>query len=59
MNSVYNGAEETDSQPMVWVGKGVTFDTGGISIKPSSVRHRAGEKFLCYLSTAGHETHAR
>jgi hypothetical protein len=25
-----------DSQPIVLVGKGVTFDTGGISIKPSS-----------------------
>jgi len=29
------GAENTDS-PIVLVGKGVTFDTGGISIKPSA-----------------------
>jgi len=29
----YNGGG--DSQPVVLVGKGVTFDTGGISIKPS------------------------
>lgn len=31
----YNGAPESDCQPIVLVGKGVTFDTGGISIKPS------------------------
>ena len=30
----YNGADE-DSRPVVMVGKGVTFDTGGISLKPS------------------------
>lgn len=29
----YNGAE-TESEPVVMVGKGVTFDTGGISLKP-------------------------
>jgi len=29
----YNGADE-DSRPFVLVGKGVTFDTGGISLKP-------------------------
>merc|ERR1719278_439548 len=29
----YNGAE-AESQPVVLVGKGVTFDTGGISLKP-------------------------
>ena len=29
----YKGAD-TDSQPVVMVGKGVTFDTGGISLKP-------------------------
>ena len=31
----YQGAGD-DSKPVVLVGKGVTFDTGGISIKPSS-----------------------
>lgn len=31
----YRGAGD-DSKPVVLVGKGVTFDTGGISIKPSS-----------------------
>ena len=30
----WNGAEETDA-PIAFVGKGVTFDTGGISLKPS------------------------
>merc|ERR1719411_1828226 len=32
----YAGVEAGDSQPVVLVGKGVTFDTGGISIKPSA-----------------------
>lgn len=31
----YNGGE-TDAQPHVIVGKGVTFDTGGISLKPGA-----------------------
>ena len=32
----WNGAPEgADAQPVAFVGKGVTFDTGGISIKPS------------------------
>ena len=32
----WNGAPEgLDAQPVAFVGKGVTFDTGGISIKPS------------------------
>ena len=30
----YNGADK-DSKPMVLVGKGITFDTGGISLKPA------------------------
>ncbi len=29
------GAKDKKSQPLAFVGKGVTFDTGGISIKPS------------------------
>lgn len=32
----YYGAEDKDEQSIAFVGKGVTFDTGGISIKPSS-----------------------
>jgi len=31
----WNGADKND-QPIAFVGKGVTFDTGGISIKPSA-----------------------
>ena len=31
----WNGAEDADAQPVAFVGKGVTFDTGGISIKPA------------------------
>lgn len=35
----YYGAEDQDAKPLAFVGKGVTFDTGGISIKPSSNMH--------------------
>ncbi|MBC6983028.1 leucyl aminopeptidase [Caulobacter sp. 17J80-11] len=31
----WNGAADKDAQPIAFVGKGVTFDTGGISIKPA------------------------
>jgi leucyl aminopeptidase len=31
----WNGAADKNEQPVAFVGKGVTFDTGGISIKPS------------------------
>ena len=31
----YNGAKAS-IKPIVLVGKGITFDTGGISIKPSA-----------------------
>ncbi|GHF27658.1 putative cytosol aminopeptidase [Kordiimonas sediminis] len=30
----WNGASDPDAQPIAFVGKGVTFDTGGISLKP-------------------------
>ncbi|HET8791250.1 MAG TPA: M17 family peptidase N-terminal domain-containing protein, partial [Modicisalibacter sp.] len=30
----YQGAEKSDEAPHVLVGKGITFDTGGISLKP-------------------------
>lgn len=32
----YYGAEDKDEKPVAFVGKGVTFDTGGISLKPSA-----------------------
>jgi leucyl aminopeptidase len=32
----YNGSSRKSSRPLVLVGKGVTFDSGGISIKPSA-----------------------
>lgn len=32
----YSGAKEPDSSPLILVGKGVTFDSGGISIKPAA-----------------------
>ncbi len=31
----WQGAPKADAPPVVFVGKGVTFDTGGISLKPS------------------------
>jgi leucyl aminopeptidase len=31
----WNGAKSAKTQPVAFVGKGVTFDTGGISIKPA------------------------
>ncbi|KAF9255019.1 hypothetical protein L218DRAFT_383627 [Marasmius fiardii PR-910] len=30
----YKGAGSTDEQPIAFVGKGITFDSGGISLKP-------------------------
>ncbi|KAH7886392.1 cytosol aminopeptidase family, catalytic domain-containing protein [Phlebopus sp. FC_14] len=32
----YKGAPSPDDQPIAFVGKGITFDSGGISLKPSS-----------------------
>ncbi len=32
----WNGSSKKSSKPIAFVGKGVTFDTGGISIKPSN-----------------------
>jgi leucyl aminopeptidase len=32
----YNGAENEDEAPVAFVGKGVTFDSGGISLKPAA-----------------------
>ena len=35
----YNGAKKASEAPVVLIGKGITFDTGGISIKPSANMH--------------------
>jgi leucyl aminopeptidase len=32
----WNGGRAKDKQPLAFIGKGVTFDTGGISIKPAA-----------------------
>ncbi|HEX9933425.1 MAG TPA: leucyl aminopeptidase, partial [Allosphingosinicella sp.] len=32
----WNGADDADAKPVVFIGKGITFDTGGISIKPAA-----------------------
>ncbi|MFI5011661.1 MAG: leucyl aminopeptidase [Hyphomicrobiales bacterium] len=32
----WNGAKEKDAAPLAFIGKGVCFDSGGISIKPAS-----------------------
>lgn len=32
----WNGSDNKDEQPVAFVGKGVTFDTGGISLKPGA-----------------------
>jgi leucyl aminopeptidase len=32
----WNGATKAKAQPLAFIGKGVTFDTGGISIKPAA-----------------------
>ena len=32
----WNGAKKSKARPVAFVGKGVTFDTGGISIKPAA-----------------------
>jgi leucyl aminopeptidase len=32
----WNGAKDEKAQPIAFIGKGVTFDTGGISIKPAA-----------------------
>lgn len=32
----WNGTDDANARPLVLIGKGVTFDTGGISIKPAA-----------------------
>ena len=36
---VLDSAPDSEATPLVFVGKGVTFDTGGISLKPSAKMH--------------------
>lgn len=37
MSSHYKGAADKSAQPLAFVGKGITFDSGGISLKPGAV----------------------
>ncbi|BBI01290.1 probable cytosol aminopeptidase [Buchnera aphidicola (Nipponaphis monzeni)] len=39
ININYKGKNPINSKPIILIGKGVTFDSGGISIKPSSGLH--------------------
>ncbi|KAF8630945.1 hypothetical protein AX17_005302 [Amanita inopinata Kibby_2008] len=34
--SHYNGSPDKDARPLAFVGKGITFDSGGISLKPGA-----------------------
>jgi hypothetical protein len=57
-SSYYNGAAKED-QPIAFVGKGITFDSGGISLKPSAV----STCFWCIVISTnrmrvGHEANA-
>ena len=36
LSSHYRGATDKNATPLVFVGKGITFDSGGISIKPGA-----------------------
>ena len=36
--SHYKGAPDKTAQPLAFVGKGITFDSGGISLKPGAVQ---------------------
>jgi hypothetical protein len=58
-SSYYNGAAKED-QPIAFVGKGITFDSGGISLKPAAVCNL----FQCIVISinrmrVGHEANAR
>jgi len=36
--SHYKGSKEPNARPLAFVGKGITFDSGGTSLKPGPVR---------------------
>lgn len=53
----YRGAKKKDDKPIVLVGKGITFDTGGNSLKPAS--SMIGMKFdMCGAATVIGVIHA-
>jgi hypothetical protein len=37
LHSHHHGSAKKDEQPLVFVGKDITFDSGGISLKPGAV----------------------
>ena len=58
-HSRYSGGKAGES-PVSFVGKGVTFDTGGISIKPSTVSESVSQgPAVVELDEPGDETYAR
>ena len=62
-NSHYKGSKEPNARPLAFVGKGITFDSGGTSLKPGAVRppFTSSLRFISRLSRneTGNETHAR
>jgi hypothetical protein len=54
--SHYNGVNDKDAQPLAFVGKGVTFDSGGISLKPGAVYLRTAHSLI--IRNTGHEIDA-
>jgi hypothetical protein len=64
-NSHYNGTgpRQPNARPLAFVGKGITFDSGGVSLKPSAVQPSffTSLSFISVLSLSGtgNETHAR
>jgi len=44
-NSHYKGSKEPNACPLTFVGKGITFDSGGTSLKPGPV----GPPFTSFL----------
>ena len=37
-HSHYNGSKQPNARSLAFVGKGITFDSGGVSLKPSAVQ---------------------
>lgn len=35
----YSGAKDSKQKPIVYIGKGITYDTGGLNVKPSGSMH--------------------
>ena len=53
----YNGAANED-QPIAFVGKGITFDSGGISLKPADVCTRFSALSCQLTMSVEHEVNA-